>query len=99
MFLRDIDINGVVAVGTSDTINKGKVHHLRMLAQPPDIGLLSGEACAMNAALLTCADADGLTVFHIAHTVGLCVFQRNEGDDEIAAQEHLDGSHCDLVRR
>ena len=38
----------------------------------------------MNAALLSGADADGLTVFHIANGVRLRVFEGDEGDGEIA---------------
>ena len=38
----------------------------------------------MDAALLTGSDADGLSVFHVAYGVALGVFQRDEGDDEVA---------------
>ena len=38
----------------------------------------------MDAALLTRSDANGLTVLHVADTVGLCIFQCDEGDDEVA---------------
>ena len=38
----------------------------------------------MDTALLTCADADGLTVLHVADRVRLRIFQRDEGDDQVA---------------
>ena len=34
----------------------------------------------MHAGLLSGADADGLSVFHVADRIGLGIFQRNEGD-------------------
>ena len=37
----------------------------------------------MDAALLACAHADGLTVLHIADGVGLGVFQSDEGHDHV----------------
>ena len=55
-----------------------------MLAQPPDVGFRTCQTGAVNAALLAGADADGLTVFHIANGVRLRVFEGNEGDGEIA---------------
>ena len=38
----------------------------------------------MDTALLSCADADSLTVLHVADGVRLCIFQRDEGDDQVA---------------
>ena len=62
----DIDIDGVVAVGTPNARHERQAHHLRMLAQPPDVGLLSGETRAMDTTLLTCSDADCLPVLDVA---------------------------------
>ena len=66
LVLRDIHIDGVVAVCTADTIHERQVHHLRMLAEPPDVGLVACQASTMDAALLACSDTDGLTVLHVA---------------------------------
>ena len=55
-----------------------------MLAQPPYIGFVASQTGAMDTALLTGTDADGLTVLHVADGVRLCVFQRDEGDDQVA---------------
>ena len=85
LVLRDIDIDGVVAVGTTDALLEGQGHDLRVLAQPPDVGLVAGEAGTVDAALLTSTDADGLTILDVADGVGLGVLQRDEGDDEVAA--------------
>ena len=81
----DVDVNGIVAVGTTYAGHKGKVHHLGVLAQPPDVGLVACQASAVDTALLAGTDADGLSVLHVAHTVALGVLQGNEGDYQVAA--------------
>ena len=81
----DVDINGVVAISTANAFHERQRHHFRMLAKPPDISLLSGKTCAMDAALLTGTDADGLSVLHIAHGVRLRVLQRNQANHQVAA--------------
>ena len=55
-----------------------------MLAEIPVVRLLSRQTGAVDAALLACAHADGLTVLDVADGVGLGVFQRDEGDEHIA---------------
>ena len=84
LVLGDVYINGVVAVGTTDAFLEGQGHHLRMLAQPPDVGLVASQTGTVDAALLTGADADSLTVLDVADAVRLCIFQRDECDDEVA---------------
>ena len=84
MVLRDVYVDGVVAVGATDAVNERKVHHFRVLTQPPDVCLVASEACAVDAALLTGTDADSLTVLHVAYRVRLCVLQCDERDDEVA---------------
>ena len=54
-----------------------------MLAQIPVVRLLSGQTRAVDAALLTRAHADGLTVLDVADGVGLRVLERDEGDDHV----------------
>jgi len=76
--VRDVDVDGVVAVGAADIGPEGQVQHLFMLAQEPDVGLVARQAGAVDAALLARAHAYGLSVFHIAHGVGLGVFKGNE---------------------
>ena len=66
LVLRDIHIDGVVAVCTTDTIHERQVHHLRMLTEPPDVGLVASQTGTVDTALLTCSDADGLAVLHVA---------------------------------
>ena len=83
--VRDVDVNRVVAVGAADAVDEGQRHHLRMLPQPPDVGLVACQPCAVDAALLPCTDADGLSVLHVADGVRLRVLQRDERDDEVAA--------------
>ena len=80
----EVDVDGVVAVGTADTRFERKVENLRALAQPPLIGLVAGETCAVDAALLTGSDADSLSVLDIADAVALCIFQCDEGNLQVA---------------
>ena len=84
MVLRDIYVDGVVAVSATDVVHEGKIHHLRVLAKPPDVSLVACEACAVNAALLSGTDADGLTVLYVTYRVRLCILQCDERDDKVA---------------
>ena len=54
-----------------------------MLAQEPVVGLAARQPRAVDAALLTGADADRLAVLDVADGVGLGVFERDERDDEV----------------
>ena len=49
-----------------------------MTAQPPVVCLVARQARAVDAALLTRAHADGLTILHVAHRIRLRVLQRDE---------------------
>ena len=80
----DIYIDGVVTVGTADIVDKGEVHHFRMLAEPPDVGFVTGQAGAVDTALLSGTDTDGLSVLHVADGVGLRIFQGDEGNHQVA---------------
>ena len=42
-----IHVDSVVTVGTTDTIDERKIHHLRMLTKPPDVGLITRQTGAM----------------------------------------------------
>ena len=81
----DVDINSIVAVGTTDTGNEGKVHHLGVLTKPPDVGLVASQTGAMDTALLTGTNTDGLTILNIAYAIALGVLQRNEGDNQVTS--------------
>ena len=81
--ITDVNINGVVAVGLCHIIAEGQIQHLVHVAQLPVVGLLTGQTGAVDAALLACAHADGLTVVGVAHAVGLGVLQSNQGNDEV----------------
>ena len=78
--VRDVNVDGVVAVGAADLFHPRQVHHLGVLAEPPDVGLVACETGAVDAALLTGADADGLAVLDVADGVALGVFECDEGD-------------------
>ena len=55
-----------------------------MLAQPPDISLVTSQTCAVDTALLTSSDTNGLTVLYIAYRVTLSVLQGDKGDNQVA---------------
>ena len=80
----EVDVDGVVAVGTTDARLERKAENLRALAQPPLIGFVTGETCAVDTALLTGTDADSLSVLDIADAVALCIFQCDEGNLQVA---------------
>lgn len=82
--VRDIDVDGVVAVSTADLLYPRQVHHLGVLTEPPDVGLVACESGAVNAALLSGADTDSLAVLDVADGVALGIFERDEGDAEVA---------------
>ena len=84
IFVANIDIDGVVAVSTTNTFLKRQSHHLRTLTQPPDVGLVACQTSAVDAALLPCTNADGLTVLHIADRIGLGVFQCDKRNLQVA---------------
>ena len=54
-----------------------------MLPQVPRIGLAARQTRAVDAALLSGTDADGLAIFHVAHRIRLGVLQRDERYDEV----------------
>ena len=80
----DIHVDSIVAVGTAYAINKWKVHDFRMLAQPPYICLVASQACAVNTALLTSTDANGLTILDIANGITLGILEGYKRDDKVA---------------
>ena len=55
-----------------------------MLAQEPDIRLIARQTGAMNTGLLASAHADHLAALCVADGVGLRVFQRNQGNQQVA---------------
>ena len=84
VILRDIHIDGVIAIGTTNLVDERQVHHFRMLAQPPDIGLVTSQTGTVNTALLTSTDTNGLTILYVAYRVTLGVLQGDEGDNQVA---------------
>ena len=78
VLVADIHVDGVVAVSAAYAVNERQVHHFRMLAQPPYVGLVACQTCAVYAALLSGTDAYGLSVLHVAYRVALSVLQRDK---------------------
>src|SRR5574344_1017728 len=50
--IRNIYVDGVVAVGTTNAVLKGQCQYLRVLAQPPNVSLVASQTSAMYAGLL-----------------------------------------------
>ena len=85
LVVREEDVDGVVAVGAAYAGLEGQAEHAGVLTEPPLVGFLSGEARAVDAALLSGTDADGLSVGGVADAVRLGILQGDECDDEVAA--------------
>ena len=81
--IAQIRVDGVIPLGAAQAGQEGQLQHLLTLAQVPEIRLGARQPGAVNAGLLARAHADGLTVLHEAHGVGLGVLQGNQGNDEI----------------
>ena len=81
---RDVHVYRVVAVGTANTFLEGQCEHLRMLAQPPDVGLVASQTGTVDTALLAGTNTDGLSVLDIAYRVRLGVLQRDESNNQVA---------------
>src|SRR5699024_4200850 len=73
----------VIPLRALHALGEGEFQHLWMAAQLPDISLVSGEASAVDAALLARADADCLAALHIANGVRLRVFERYERQQQV----------------
>ena len=54
-----------------------------MVAQPPEVGLGTRKARAVNTRLLACPDADDGPAVCVGNAVRLCVLQRESGDNEV----------------
>ena len=83
VLIRGVNVDGVVAVRAADAVNELKAEHLRMLTHEPVVRLAAREARAVDAALLTCADADGHAVLDVADRVGLGVLKRDKREDHV----------------
>ena len=79
----DVHVDGVVPVGAADAGLKGQLKYPGGLAQIPVICLVSGKAGAVDPALLARANADGLSILHIADGIGLGVLQCNKRHDKV----------------
>ena len=79
----DIAVDDVVAVGTADILAEREVEHLVTLSEEPGIRLGACQTGAVDAALLTRADADRLTVYRVANRIRLGIFKGNQGNDQI----------------
>ena len=63
----DVAVDNVVTVRSADAFLEGKVEYLIVLTKEPGVCLAACESCAMNSRLLTCANADSLSVNCVAN--------------------------------
>ena len=66
LIARRIYVDGVVSVGAANIRAEREGEYLRALAQLPDVRLIARQACAVDARLLSRADADRLSVHGVA---------------------------------
>jgi hypothetical protein len=78
------DVGTVRAVGALDALAPLEGEDTGVVAEPPSVGLGTGEAGAVDAGLLTGSDTDRSSVVSEADRVGLSVLERGGGDDEVA---------------
>ena len=74
IFFSDVNINGVVALCTSQRVYKLQSKYLRRLPKEPVVGFIPCKSGAVNAGLLAGSDANSLSVFYIADRIGLGIF-------------------------
>ena len=79
----DVNVDGVVPFRAAHILLEGKVEDLGSLAQIPVVRFAAGKSRAVHAGLLSCPDADGLSVRDVAYGIGLGVLQGDEGDQQI----------------
>ena len=83
IFVRHIDIDGVVSVRTADTVNELKAHDLGILSHPPVVSLGTCKPCAVDPGLLAGTDTDSLSVLNIADGVTLSVLESDQRDEKV----------------
>ena len=67
----DITVDNVISVGSAEGCLEGKSENLLVLAEEPGVSLVSCKTGTVDSRLLTCANADSLTVECIAYGVRL----------------------------
>ena len=82
--LIDITVDNVIAVGSAEGVLERKVENLIVLTKEPGVCLAACESCAMYSRLLTCANADSLSVNCVANRVRLSVFKCDKSNYKIA---------------
>ena len=80
----DVYVDSVVSVGATYAVKEWERENFRMLAEMPDVRFVSRKTCAVYSRLLTCADADCLSVYCVANGVGLRIFERYKRDYKIS---------------
>ena len=83
IFVGDVNVDGVVAVGTTDVINELETQHFGMLTEHPVISLAACQTGAVNTALLAGTNTDGLATLDVAHRVGLGILQGDQGQQQV----------------
>ena len=80
----DISVDDVVPIGSAERGKEGECKHLFVLTKKPRIRFAARETGAVDSGLLSRANADCLPVECVANRVRLRVFERNQGDQQVA---------------
>lgn len=79
----DEEVDRVRLLRALHALLEGQRKDARVVPQPPEVRLRAREACAVDARLLACADADDGTVVGVGNAVRLGELQCERGDDEV----------------
>ncbi|KAH6608706.1 hypothetical protein Trco_002052 [Trichoderma cornu-damae] len=88
----DEQVDGVALVGSLSALLPPDAEDALVEAHPPVVGLVAGEAGAVDARLLAGAEADDLAVDGVADGVALGIFEGDGGDGEVAGGALGEGS-------
>lgn len=80
----DEQVNGVRLLRALHALLEREGENARMVPEPPVVSLRACQACAMDARLLACAEADNCSVVCICYTVRLRVFEGQCCDNEVS---------------
>lgn len=79
----DVEINGVGLLSALDALLEGEGEHLRVVTEPPEVGLSTGKTRAVDTRLLASTDSDDGAVVCVRDAVRLGVLESKGGNDQV----------------